>query len=106
MAEDDTLIEQELLEEARARRVQPLDGREGLLHYGSAVLLVAVAVALWIVAPPGVVDVPLLFVMIAALAGTSRIEFEMGPIYTTPLQLVLVPLLLLFPPAVALPAVV
>jgi putative nucleotidyltransferase with HDIG domain len=105
MVHDDTLIEQELLEEARARGAQPFAMREGVLRYGSSIALVLVAVALWAAAPPADVNVPLLIVMIAALAGTTRIEFEMGPIYTTPLQLVFVPLVLLFPPAVALPAV-
>jgi putative nucleotidyltransferase with HDIG domain len=105
MVHDDTLIEQELLEEARARGAQPFALREGVLRFGSSIVLVLVAVVLWAAAPPDDVNVPLLLVMIAALAGTTRIEFEMGPIYTTPLQLVFVPLVLLFPPAVALPAV-
>jgi putative nucleotidyltransferase with HDIG domain len=105
MVHDDTLIEQELLEEARARGAQPFGMREGVLRVGSSIALVVVAVVLWGVAPPADVNLPLLLVMVAALAATARIEFEMGPIYTAPLQLVVVPLLLLFPPAVALPAV-
>src|SRR4051794_40951140 len=105
MVRDDTLIEQELLEEARARGAQPLAAREGILRYGSAAAFVVVAAGLWVAVPPGDVNVSLLLVLVAALAGTSRIEFEMGPVYSTPVQLVLVPLLLLFPPAVALPAV-
>jgi len=105
MVHDDTLIEQELLEEARARGAQPFGMREGVLRFGSSIALVVVAVALWAAAPPGDVNVPLLLVMIAALACTTRIEFEMGPVYTAPLQLVVVPLVLLFPPAIALPAV-
>ena len=105
MVHDDTLIEQELLEEARARGAQPFGLREGILRFGSSIALVVVAVVLWGVAPSGDVNVPLLAVMIATLAVTARIEFEMGPIYTAPLQLVVVPLMLLFPPAVALPAV-
>jgi putative nucleotidyltransferase with HDIG domain len=105
MVHDDTLIEQELLEEARARGAQPFGMREGILRYGSSIALVIVAVVLWGVAPPGAVNVPLLLVMIGALAATTRIQFEMGPVYTAPIQLVVVPMVLLFPPAVALPAV-
>jgi HD-GYP domain-containing protein (c-di-GMP phosphodiesterase class II) len=105
MIHDDTLTEQELLEEARARGAQPFGLREGILRFGSSFALVIVAVVLWGVAPPAAVNVPLLVVTIAALAATARIEFEMGPVYTAPLQLVVVPLVLLFPPAVALPAV-
>jgi putative nucleotidyltransferase with HDIG domain len=105
MVHEDTLIEQELLEEARARVVRPLAGREARMRYVASGALVAVAVALWAAAPPAAVDVPLLLALIAGLAAVSRIEFELGPVYTTPAQLVLVPLLLLVPPAVALPAI-
>ena len=105
MSEIETFNEQELLQEARARGAQPLAGREGASRYGAAAALVVVAVGLWIAAPPAGVDVPLLAALIVGLACASRIEFEFGPVYTAPLQLVVVPLLLLFPPAVALPAV-
>src|SRR3954468_4179876 len=105
MSEIETFNEQELLQEARARGAQPLAGREGMNRYGAAAALVAVGVGLWIAVPPSAVDVPLLFALIVGLACASRIEFEFGPVYTAPLQLVVVPLLLLFPPAVGLPAV-
>jgi HD-GYP domain-containing protein (c-di-GMP phosphodiesterase class II) len=105
MTHDDTFTEQELLEETRARGAEAFTGREGVSRYGAAIALVPVVVALWFAAPPGRVDVTLLAVMIAGFAAVSRIEFELGTVYTTPLQLVFVPMLLLFPPAVALPAV-
>jgi putative nucleotidyltransferase with HDIG domain len=105
MAYEETLNEQELLEEARARGARRLAGREGASRYGAAALLVVVAAALWIAVPPGAVDARLLIALIAGLAWASRIEFEFGPVYTAPVQLVVVPLLLLFPPAVALSAV-
>jgi putative nucleotidyltransferase with HDIG domain len=105
MTQADTLTEQELLEDARARDAQPLAGREGASRYGAALALAAVAMGLWIGSPPEAVDVPLLIALVIGLAGAARIAFEIGPAYTAPVQLVVVPLLLLFPPAVALPAV-
>jgi putative nucleotidyltransferase with HDIG domain len=105
MNQAETPTEQDLVEEARARDAQPLAGREGASRYGAALALVVVAFGLWVAAPPEAVDVPLLIALVLGLAGAARILFEIGPAYTAPVQLVVVPLLLLFPPAVALPAV-
>ena len=97
---DDSLIEQELLEEGRARARRPLGGREGAIRLAAAAAFLAAAALLTLAAPPAALDVPLLVALIAGLAVVSRVEFEIGVGYTAPVQLVLVPMLLLLPPAV------
>jgi HD-GYP domain-containing protein (c-di-GMP phosphodiesterase class II) len=99
-AQDDSLIEQELLQEGRARAGRSLGGREGATRLAAAAAFLAAAALLAIVAPSASLDVPLLVALIAGLAVVSRVEFEIGVGYTTPIQLVLVPMLLLLSPAV------
>jgi putative nucleotidyltransferase with HDIG domain len=44
-------------------------------------------------------DVPLALTLIVSYAVASRVKFELGPCYTNPTQLLLVPMLFLLPPA-------
>jgi putative nucleotidyltransferase with HDIG domain len=105
MAHDDTLIEQELLQEARASDRCALAGRERVTSWAATLCLLVVAGALWAAAPPANADLGLLLALMASLAVVSRIRFEVGPNYTAPIQLVFVPLLLLVPAALVVPAV-
>jgi HD-GYP domain-containing protein (c-di-GMP phosphodiesterase class II) len=98
--DDDNLIEQELLEEARARSRRPLGGREGVTRLAAAVAFLTAAALLELLTSHASPDLPLLVALIAGLAVVSRVEFEFGVGYTAPIQLVLVPMLLLLPPAV------
>jgi HD-GYP domain-containing protein (c-di-GMP phosphodiesterase class II) len=99
IAEDDPYVEQ-LLEDASTRPTAPLSLRElrtdGVL---GVVLLLAVA-GLALVAPSERGFSPVGAVaLVAAFVLTQRIQFDVGPGYTTPSQLVFVPMLLLAPPA-------
>ncbi len=99
LADDDPYVEQ-LLDDASKRARAPLPARELCVHVAmSGVLLVAVA-ALAVLAPSerhvtalGAIG------LIAAFAIAQQIRFEVGPSYTVPTQLVLMPTLLLAPPA-------
>jgi diguanylate cyclase (GGDEF)-like protein len=92
------LVDEELVEEARMRRPMRPSGRDlatsALLGGGFLAAAVAMAVLLpW--------DRPLslaaLAVLVAAYAILSRVEFEVGPGWAVPTQLVFVPMLFVLP---------
>jgi hypothetical protein len=89
-----------MLEQARARRIERLRGRERLVKWlsgaffiGSVLILVAAAPAS---SPPSLL---LVFSLVAAYAVATKVEFEIASGSVVPTQLVLVPMLFLLPPA-------
>ena len=89
-----------LLEQARARRLQGLRGRERTVKWvslasfvGFVLLLAAVVPA---ASPPSLL---LTFGLVAAYALATKVEFEVASGSVVPTQLVLVPMLFLLPPA-------
>jgi HD-GYP domain-containing protein (c-di-GMP phosphodiesterase class II) len=94
---------QRTLEESRVRETSRLSARERLVEIGAGGSFLATAVALWLLeGTANRLDWGALIVAVLSLAAVSRVEFEVGSTYTMPLQLVLVPMLFLVPPA-ALP---
>ena len=98
--QDDSVINQELLQQGRARARRSLAGREGVTRAAAAVAFLFAAAFLTFATPHSAPDLTLMIALIAGLAIVSRVGFEIGVGYTAPLQLVLVPMLLLLPPAV------
>jgi HD-GYP domain-containing protein (c-di-GMP phosphodiesterase class II) len=91
-----------LLEHGRPALVSRMPRRELLaeLGVGAAVLAAGLAIALLVTAPRSFSPaVAALFVAVYALA--SRIEFDVGSGYGTPIQLVFVPMLLALPSTLA-----
>jgi HD-GYP domain-containing protein (c-di-GMP phosphodiesterase class II) len=87
-----------LIAEARERQSKELSRRERLAAYPSALLFAAGTVALWVAMPPEGAPHPLLIALLVGLYATvSRVEFEVGPVYAVPEQLVFVPMLFLVP---------
>src|SRR5918995_999593 len=89
-----------LLEQARARRLQGLRGRERTVKWGSlasfigfVLLLVAIVPA---ASPPSLL---LVFGLVTAYALATKVEFEVASGSVVPTQVVLVPMLFLLPPA-------
>ncbi|MEA2431125.1 MAG: hypothetical protein QOI19_1598 [Thermoleophilaceae bacterium] len=94
---------QQSLEESRVREMCRLSPRERLVEVGAGGSFLLMAVALWLLEGTDErIDWASLIIAVLALAAVSRVEFEVGSTYTMPLQLVLVPMLFLVPPA-ALP---
>ncbi|MFL5869026.1 MAG: HD-GYP domain-containing protein [Thermoleophilaceae bacterium] len=92
---------EQLLEQSRERVERGLDARErrGEAVAAAAFLVAAIAVAA-LVPWQRPLDPPLALTLIASYALASRIKFELGPCYTNPTQLLLVPMLFLLPSAV------
>ena len=92
---------EQLLEQSRERVERGLDARErrGEAVAAAAFLVAAIAVAA-LVPWQRPLDLPLALTLIASYALASRIKFELGPCYTNPTQLLLVPMLFLLPSAV------
>jgi hypothetical protein len=87
------------IERHEAAKPEPIVGREWHVEASLAVVSLAGAVALALFAPDTrSLNVPLLFALLAAFVLACRITFYDGGGYTTPIQLVLVPMLLLLPP--------
>jgi HD-GYP domain-containing protein (c-di-GMP phosphodiesterase class II) len=87
-----------LIAEARERISQPLSSRERWVAGASALAFVAASVAAFTFIPMGEGADPLLVAALVVLyAVVSRVEFEVGAIYTVPEQLVFVPMLFLVP---------
>ena len=90
-----------LLDGVSGRRAAPPPRRE-LVTEGSAALALIAACAAMAVMLPARVQSPLLLVaLVAAYAIAGRVRFDVGSGYTSPTQLVLVPLLFAAPPALA-----
>jgi diguanylate cyclase (GGDEF)-like protein len=88
----------ELAEEARRRRIARMAARDRLTSLAVASTFVAVALALAVLVPTHRSPSPLtVLLLVALLAGASRIEFEVGAGSGVPTQLVLIPMLFLLP---------
>ena len=98
-ADDDPYVEQ-LLDDASERPSAPLAARELRTNLALGALLLAAVAALALLAPSERVLSPLGAIgLIAAYAIAQQIQFDVGAGYTVPSQLVLMPMLLLAPPA-------
>jgi diguanylate cyclase (GGDEF)-like protein/PAS domain S-box-containing protein len=95
---------QDLLEEARARPLQPLSGREARVEMAFAALFVLLGAALLALLPsPRPLALPDAVALTALYAIASRVEFATGAGSTVPTQLAFVPMLFVLPtPAVPL----
>jgi putative nucleotidyltransferase with HDIG domain len=91
-----------MLEESRSRRPQPLSRQEavGELVVGLALAIVIVAMALGFDSPH-TLEIGPAIALTVAFAVTARVRFDIGPGFTTPVQLILWPMLFQLPaPAV------
>jgi HD-GYP domain-containing protein (c-di-GMP phosphodiesterase class II) len=96
---DDPYVEQ-LLDEALERPSARLRGRELVLSLVLSAGLVAAVVLLALLAPSDRgLSLAGALALVALYAIAQQIQFDVGPAYTIPTQLVLVPTLLLAPPA-------
>jgi putative nucleotidyltransferase with HDIG domain len=97
---DDNPEVEQLLEDATERSAAPLSKRQLLTELGlSAVVLVSVVALAAIEPAHRSISVLGALGLIAAYAVAQQIQFDVGPTYTVPTQLVLMPTLLLAPPA-------
>jgi HD-GYP domain-containing protein (c-di-GMP phosphodiesterase class II) len=99
IAVDDPYVEQ-LLEDASTRQAAPLSVRELRTDGVLGVLLLLAVAALALLAPSERALSPVgAIALVAAFVLTQRVQFDVGPGYTTPSQLVFMPMLVLAPPA-------
>jgi HD-GYP domain-containing protein (c-di-GMP phosphodiesterase class II) len=90
---------QQVLEEARARRVHGLDSRERIVEIAVGGCFLAAAVALAVLGHSGrVFDWSAAAMVILSLGAASMVMFEVGATYTMPVQLFFVPMLFVLPP--------
>ena len=87
-------------EQARARSLEPMGRREFAAQAVTAALFLVAAGLLVGAAAPVHVDVLDLVLLVLALAALGRLEFDFGSGFTTPTQLVFVPMLFVLEPAV------
>jgi len=92
------LLGPQLVEEARARRERSMDKQERWVEGSSAVLFlaVAVAIALWL-SSARETDLVLMAALMVAYAAVSRVRFEYSDVYVSAEQLVFVPMVVLVP---------
>jgi HD-GYP domain-containing protein (c-di-GMP phosphodiesterase class II) len=92
---------QRQLEQARRRRVRPLDGRERLVELvvGGGFAVAAAALAVLGGGTSGF-DWSSAAMAVLVLAAASMVTFEVGATYTMPVELVFIPMLFVLPPAV------
>src|SRR4051794_25307620 len=90
-----------MLSESRSRRPQPMTRREQMTE-GAAGIGVALLVGFTAVGfdSPRQLDLGVAAALVVSFAVAARVRFSIGPGFTTPLQLVLVPMLFELPPAV------
>ena len=82
------------LHDAYVRGQRPLARRELLGELLAAGAFLAAATAMLVLLPwQRPLDVPLALVLLVAYAVASRVQFELGPCFTVPTQLFLVPML-------------
>jgi putative nucleotidyltransferase with HDIG domain len=93
-------------EQARARSLEPVGQREFAAQALVAVLFVVAAGLLVTHADPGDVHVLDLVLLVLALAALGRLDFDFGAGFTSPTQLVFVPMLFVLEPAIVPLAVV
>ena len=87
-----------LIEDARARAPERLGGRDSRAALVGALAFLAVAVPFAFLAPSGRAASPGVFVLfVVAYAVAARVEFEVGPGFAVPTELVFVPMLFLLP---------
>jgi HD-GYP domain-containing protein (c-di-GMP phosphodiesterase class II) len=99
LADDDPYVE-ELLGNAPGRAAAALPGRELRAEMAIGALLLAAVAALAILAPSERGLSPLVaFGLVAAFVVAQQVQFEVGIGYTVPSQLVVMPMLILAPPA-------
>ena len=99
IADDDPYVE-ELLGNAPDRAAAALPRRELRAEMALGALLLAAVAALAILAPSERSLSPLVAVgLIAAFVVAQQVQFEVGIGYTVPSQLVVMPMLILAPPA-------
>src|SRR3954467_8031749 len=99
LADDDPYVE-ELLGNASGRAAAPLPRRELCAELACGALLLAAVAALALLAPSERALQPIAAVgLIAVFAVAQQVQFEVGIGYTVPTQLVLMPMLILAPPA-------
>jgi diguanylate cyclase (GGDEF)-like protein/PAS domain S-box-containing protein len=89
------------IEAARARKQRRAERRELATEALVGVTFVAVAAAMWLVLPHPPLDVGMAAWLVAICAILVRVEFEVGEGCTRPVQLAVMPMLLLLPPAAA-----
>jgi putative nucleotidyltransferase with HDIG domain len=88
-----------LMADRHERRSGPAARREARVEAGSAVAFLLLAIALPRLLGAPVPPAGLSLALIAAIAIASRVEFDVGAGFVTPLQLVFVPILFLADPA-------
>jgi putative nucleotidyltransferase with HDIG domain len=99
LADDDPYVE-ELLGNASGRAAAPLPRRELCAELACGALLLAAVAALALLAPSDRALEPIAALgLIAVFAVAQQVQFEVGIGYTVPTQLVLMPMLILAPPA-------
>jgi putative nucleotidyltransferase with HDIG domain len=99
LADDDPYVE-ELLGNAPGRAAAPLPRRELAAELACGALLLAAIAALALFAPSERELAPLVALgLIAAFVVAQQVQFEVGIGYTVPSQLVVMPMLILAPPA-------
>jgi putative nucleotidyltransferase with HDIG domain len=86
-------------EQARARSLEPVGRREFAAQALVAVLFVVGAGLLVTLGQRDGVEVPDLVLLVLALAVLGRLDFDFGAGFTSPTQLVFVPMLFVLPPA-------
>jgi HD-GYP domain-containing protein (c-di-GMP phosphodiesterase class II) len=87
-----------LIEDARARAPERLAGRDSRAALVGALAFLAVAVPFAFLAPSARAAEPGVFVLlVVAYALAARVEFEVGPGFAVPTQIVFVPMLFLLP---------
>jgi HD-GYP domain-containing protein (c-di-GMP phosphodiesterase class II) len=99
LADDDPYVE-ELLGNVPGHAAAPLPSRELLTEGALGALLLVVVAALAVLAPSERDLAPLVALgLIAAFVVAHQVQFEVGIGYTVPSQLVVMPMLILAPPA-------
>src|SRR5689334_5299554 len=93
-------IVENLLRGAAPQRLRPLTGRERVSEAGFAVALVAATAGLFAVGGWWSFHPWVAVGLVALLAAAKRVEFRTGAVTAPPVQLVIVPMLLLLPPAI------
>ena len=94
------------LQESRGRSTQPLSARERRVEYPAAGAFIAATLALILVyGGDRELSIPVALALLGGYALAARVKFEVGPCYTVPTQLVLVPMLFVLP-VTAVPVVV
>ena len=91
-------VQTDLVAASRERIAARLSSRERLTHGVTAVLFLTIAIALAAAAPSvGGAQWLLLPAFVAAIAIGSRIELEVGSGFTSPVELVVIPMLFAVP---------